>query len=116
MSTEKSGGSKSMFALIVIPCAIAIGYLFYLKFLGAGSHFEEGNPEKKSLDMWGDVYKGGIAIVPILIGCFLLVLTFTFERFFTIMKAKGKGSVEGFIRKIYRNSSPGCSIRTCKIC
>lgn len=39
-------------------------------------------------------------IVPVLIACFLIVLTFVIERFMTISKATGKGNIAEFIRKV----------------
>jgi biopolymer transport protein ExbB len=45
------------------------------------------------------MYKGGF-IVPILIGSFLTVITFSIERFITISKSKGTGRIEAFIEKI----------------
>jgi len=45
------------------------------------------------------MYEGGI-IVPLLIGCFLTVLTFVIERFLTISKANGSGNNADFVRKV----------------
>lgn len=45
------------------------------------------------------MYDGGI-VVPILIGNFLVVLTFVIERFLTIAKASGTGNNDEFIRKV----------------
>ncbi len=45
------------------------------------------------------IYMGGI-IVPILVGMFLMVVTFSIERYLTIRKALGAGSISDFIRKI----------------
>jgi biopolymer transport protein ExbB len=45
------------------------------------------------------MYEGGI-IVPLLIGCLLMVITFSIERFLTISKATGSGSISEFIRKV----------------
>jgi biopolymer transport protein ExbB len=45
------------------------------------------------------IYEGGI-IVPLLIGMFLMVVTFSIERLLTISKALGSGSVADFIRKV----------------
>lgn len=45
------------------------------------------------------MYEGGI-IVPLLIACFLIVVTFVIERFLTITKATGKGNIAEFIRKV----------------
>ena len=48
------------------------------------------------------MYQGGI-IVPILIGALLTVITFVIERFLTVTKATGKGSIAEFIRKVQYN-------------
>jgi len=45
------------------------------------------------------MYEGGI-IVPFLIGCFLIVLTFSIERLLTISKATGRGNIAEFIRRV----------------
>src|SRR5574338_431805 len=39
-------------------------------------------------------------IVPILIGMFLMVIVFSIERFLTINKSTGKGSISEFVRKV----------------
>ncbi|HUC81616.1 MAG TPA: MotA/TolQ/ExbB proton channel family protein [Flavisolibacter sp.] len=48
---------------------------------------------------FSSIYEGGI-IVPVLIGMFLMVIVFSIERFLTIGKALGKGSIADFIRKV----------------
>ncbi len=50
-------------------------------------------------DALSGIYMGGI-IVPILLGMFLMVVTFSIERFLTIRKALGNGSIADFIRKV----------------
>ncbi|ANE50938.1 MotA/TolQ/ExbB proton channel family protein [Flavisolibacter tropicus] len=45
------------------------------------------------------IYEGGI-IVPLLIGLLLMVVSFSIERFMTISKALGKGSIADFVRKV----------------
>ncbi|HYE55787.1 MAG TPA: MotA/TolQ/ExbB proton channel family protein [Chitinophagaceae bacterium] len=45
------------------------------------------------------MYEGGV-IVPVLIACFLIVVTFVIERLLTISKATGKGNIAEFIRKV----------------
>ncbi len=55
---------------------------------------------------FGMVYKGGF-IVPILIGMLLMVIVFSFERFFVINKASGSGSVDAFVKKIQAFLSTG---------
>jgi biopolymer transport protein ExbB len=66
---------------------------------GAGGFWPEHDGPKSALNK---MYLGGI-IVPILIGCFLTMLTFVVERFLTIIKATGNGSSAEFLRKVQYN-------------
>ena len=95
---KKSGGLNPAF---VIPVLLLIGILTYMFVFGDGSHFQEGDNTKEPLpgDYFGTVYKGGF-IVPILFTCFLTVLVFSIERFITIGRANGSGSIDDFVRKI----------------
>ena len=83
MGKQQSGGSaKSLFAALVIPIAMIIGFLIWKFVMGDPSRFQDNNPELNPLpgDILATMYKGGI-IVPILMGCFITVLTFSIERF-----------------------------------
>ena len=91
--------SNPMNNAIIIIAAIIIGWCVYLFVLGNGNNFEEGDNTKHPLNIMGIMYKGGI-IVPFLIAVNLIVISFTIERFITLGKVKGKGSVEGFIQNI----------------
>lgn len=103
MSKQQSSESnlKSLFAAIVIPIAMIVGFLIWKFVMGNPARFQDGNPELNPLpgEILGNMYKGGF-IVPILIGMFITVVTFAIERFVTIGKSKGTGSVEGFVKKI----------------
>jgi len=100
---KKSGNAISWIA--PIGCII-LGYVLWRFVLGADSNFTD--PDTAG-GFWPDhqgpkgnlprMYEGGI-IVPILIGCMLMVLTFVIERLLTVSKAAGKGSIGEFIRKI----------------
>jgi biopolymer transport protein ExbB len=94
----------------VAPVAcIILGYVIWRFWIGADSNFTA--PDKNG-GFWPDhkgpigtfprMYLGGI-IVPILIGCFLTVLTFVIERFMTIAKATGTGSIGDFVRNVQFN-------------
>jgi biopolymer transport protein ExbB len=50
-------------------------------------------------DAFHRIYEGGI-VVPVLIGMFLMVIAFSIERFITINKALGKGSIADFVRRV----------------
>ncbi|HAN78538.1 MAG TPA: flagellar motor protein MotA [Bacteroidales bacterium] len=69
--------------------------------MGNPVNFEGNNPEGHPLpgNYLAIIYKGGM-IVPLLIACILILLTFTFERAFTISRANGKGRTNVFVRNI----------------
>ena len=98
MEQQKESSLKSAFAgLVIIICLVVAHLLFYLV-MGSPSNFDaEGHPLPGNY--MGVVYKGGF-IVPILMSFLLIVITVSIERFFTISKATGTGSVESFVRKI----------------
>ncbi|GAB3329667.1 MotA/TolQ/ExbB proton channel family protein [Larkinella ripae] len=95
---KKSGGLNPVF---VIPILFAIAISTYMFVFGDPSHFQGGNNENLPIDgdYFGIVYKGG-PIVPLLFTCFLIVLVFSIERFITIGRANGSGSIEEFVRKV----------------
>jgi biopolymer transport protein ExbB len=89
-------------------CIIA-GYVIWRFVIGANANFTNPDPaggfwpnHKGPKTAFSKMYEGGI-IVPILIGCFLIVLTFVIERMLTVMKASGRGSIADFIRKVQYN-------------
>lgn len=102
-STSSSLGEslRSTFVIVAMVVNVAIAFVFYFKVLGDPVHFVGGLHENGPAegDYFGIVYMGGI-IVPILISLLLIVITFSIERIFTLMKASGKGSTTTFIKKI----------------
>ena len=100
---KKSGNAISWVAPIV--CVLA-GYLVWRFIFGAADGFTE--PDMAG-GFWpkhhgpkgalNGIYEGGI-IVPLLLGMFFMVIVFSIERFLTIGKALGKGSISDFIRKV----------------
>lgn len=106
VQAKKTSNIISWIAPLV--CIIA-GYVIWRFLIGADSNFT--NPDKAG-GFWPDhkgpqgslakMYEGGI-IVPVLIGCFLIVLTFVIERLLTVTKASGRGSIADFIRKVQYN-------------
>ncbi|PVD50053.1 flagellar motor protein MotA [Terrimonas sp.] len=104
-SVQPKSSSNAISWLAPVICIIA-GYLFWRFILGADSGFSKPDPaggfwpsHKGPLGAWHRMYEGGI-IVPILIGMFLMVIVFSIERFLTISKATGKGSISEFVRKV----------------
>ena len=103
VQAKKSSNAISWLAPAI--CLIA-GYLIWRFIFGDPKGFNDPDP---SGGFWpkhdhpkgamSGIYMGGI-IIPILIGMFLMVVTFSIERLLTISKALGKGSIADFIRKV----------------
>ena len=103
---RKSGNSISWIAPLA---CIILGYVLWRFVIGADANFTA--PDKAG-GFWPDhqgpkgnisrMYEGGI-IVPVLIGCMLIVITFCIERFLTVTRATGKGNIAEFIRKVQFN-------------
>src|SRR5687768_3657270 len=105
VQAKKSSNAISWLAPVI--CLIA-GYLIWRFIFGNPDGFK--TPDKaggfwpkhdhpKEGDAMAGIYMGGI-IIPLLIGMFLMVITFSIERFLTIRKALGSGSIADFIRKV----------------
>jgi len=98
--------SSNVISWIAPFACILLGYILWRYVIGADANFT--NPDKAG-GFWPNhegpkgtfprMYQGGI-IVPILIGLFLIVLTFVIERLLTVSKAAGNGSIAEFIRKV----------------
>lgn len=100
----QSGGNSFDPSFLIIVGLFAVSIIFYMFVLGNGANFEGGDPENhpvsEGIQKWlGTFHKGGI-VVPILITCFLIVLTFSIERFTSLAKATGAGSVDSFVRRV----------------
>ena len=108
MEKSKSSGVKALFPVIVIPATIVVSILIYMFILGSPGNFMGDNPANspKEGNYLGVVYKGGV-IVPLLMSFLLMVITFSVERFITLMAASGKGQVEGFVKKVRSLLSEG---------
>jgi biopolymer transport protein ExbB len=109
MSQKKSGSNlHGMLAAIVIPAAYILCLLIFKFILGNPANFQDNNPELNPLpgNMLGIIYKGGF-IVPILMSLLVIVITFVIERFITVNKSKGNGSVDAFVHKMRSSLSNG---------
>lgn len=99
--------SKGVSAIwIILGCAL-VAYFFFYGVCGAGSgnfldgilgfasRFDEkGHPIAG--DSFGTLYQGGF-VIPIVITLLLTVISLSFERFFALNKASGKGNVTKFV-------------------
>lgn len=104
-SVQPKKSSNAISWLAPVLCII-IGYIIWRYVMGADSGFKQPDPaggfwpsHKGPKGAFNAIYEGGI-IVPLLIGMLLMVIVFSIERFLTIRKALGNGSISDFIRKV----------------
>jgi biopolymer transport protein ExbB len=92
---------QNVFAASAILVAFIVAYYLFTQIMGNPVNFEGGNPKGSPLqgNYLGIIYKGGY-IVPVLMTCVLTLIIFIFERFFTLTRAKGKGRLNTFVRKL----------------
>ena len=100
---KKTSNAISWIAPLV--CIVA-GYCIWRFIMGNPDGFKEPDPaggfwpkHHKPKGAINGIYEGGI-IVPLLIGMLLMVIVFSIERYLTIRKALGGGSISDFVRKV----------------
>lgn len=107
---KKAGGLNPA---IVLPILFVIGICIYLFVLGNPGNFKEDPrisgasiafadipiKEAHPESFMGIIYMGG-PIVPILITFMVTVIVFSFERFFILRKAAGKGNLDNYVVKV----------------
>lgn len=109
MTSENTTESKfnSLFAYIVIPACLLVCILIYVFIFGDPDNFlnaEKTIPKKNNY--LGIIYNGGI-IVPVLMSFFLMVITFSTERFLTFLQASGSGSLTDFVKLVKQKMMVG---------
>jgi biopolymer transport protein ExbB len=104
-SVQAKKRSNAISWIAPLLCIIG-GYIIWRFIAGDPSGFTNPDPNggfwpshKGPKGAFNKMYDGGI-VVPILIGCLLVVLVFVIERFLTITKAAGTGNNDEFIRKV----------------
>jgi biopolymer transport protein ExbB len=103
LSTKGFKGAFAGFATIAIPVIFAVGFILFFFVMGNPENFQGNNNANmpKPGNYLGVIYKGGI-IVPILMSVLMMVITFSIERFITLTRAKGKGSISAFVVRVYQ--------------
>lgn len=103
---KRSRNSISWLAPVI---CISLGYILWRFIIGNPANFTQADPaggfwpnHQGPTTALSRMYLGGI-IVPVLIGCFLIVVTFVIERFLTVSKATGSGNIAEFIRNVQYN-------------
>ncbi len=92
---------QNVFAASAILIAFVVSYLLFVNVMGNPVNFEGGNPEGHALEgnYLGIIYKGGF-IVPVLMTCVLVLIIFVIERIITLSRAKGKGRLNVFVKRL----------------
>lgn len=105
-TSVKAKKSSNVISFLAPIICLIVGYVIWRFVIGADSNFTQPDPEggfwPNQIGPKSDLarmYEGGI-IVPVLISCILIVITFVIERWLTISKATGKGSNAEFVRKV----------------
>jgi biopolymer transport protein ExbB len=115
-NAKKENGSNGggMMTGIIIASCILVGFLVWKFIMGASGNFQNAAAMEAGAEAGapvagnylGMVYKGG-SIVPVLLGCLLMVIVFSFERFFVITKASGTGNLDKFMSSIQGSIAGG---------
>ena len=83
---------------VVIVVALVVSAVIFYGVFGNPANFK--TPEKNTpANMMGAVYLGG-PIVVVLMALSIMVITFTIERQLSLSKAKGRGPIEPFLKKL----------------
>lgn len=89
---------QSVFITVVIVIALVVSAFVYFGVFGNPANFK--TPDKTTpANIMGAIYLGG-PIVIALLALSIMVVTFTIERQLSLSKAKGKGPIEPFLKKV----------------
>ncbi len=104
---SSSNGGGVISGIIIIAC-VFVGWMIWTFIMGNGANFEGGTNAGHPLpgNYLAMVYKGG-PIVPVLMGLLLMTIVFSFERYFVISKAAGKGNLDKFMSSVQASIKGG---------
>ena len=89
---------QSAFTLVLVFTAIAVSAIIFYFVFGNPANFT--TPEKNvPANLIGAIYLGGPVVV-VLMALSIMVITYTIERQLSLGKAKGKGPIEPFLKKV----------------
>ncbi len=89
------------FVIVVIVLCLAVAFGIYEFYFGMPSNFldPEIRHQPKPGNLWATVYTGG-PLVAILLTLTFMVVTFIVERIISLQRARGRGPVERFIKRV----------------
>ena len=90
---------QSVFITVVLVVAYTISLVIFLFVFGNPANFKAGDTSGTPINIFGQIYKGG-PVVTALMTISIMVLTFVIERILSLGKAKGRGPIEPFVKKV----------------
>ena len=89
---------QSAFTLVLVFTAIAVSAIIFYFVFGNPANFT--TPEKNvPANLIGAIFLGGPVVI-VLMALSIMVITYTIERQLSLGKAKGKGPIEPFLKKV----------------
>lgn len=96
---------QSVFITVLILVALVVSALIFYLVFGNVANFK--SPEKVTpANIMGAIYLGGPVVIA-LMTLSIMVITFTIERQLSLTKAKGKGAIEPFLKKVQLSLQDG---------
>ena len=89
---------QSVFMSVVIITAIVVSAVIFYGVFGSPNNFKTPEMHTPS-NIMGAIYQGGPVVIA-LMALSIMVITFTIERQLSLSKAKGKGPIEPFLKKV----------------
>ena len=96
---------QSVFITVLLVVAFIVSLLIFLLVFGNPANFKDATMSTPA-NIFGQIYKGG-PIVVALLTISIMVITFVFERSLSLRKAKGKGSIEPFLKRVQSSVEEG---------
>ncbi|HRE39980.1 MAG TPA: MotA/TolQ/ExbB proton channel family protein [Ignavibacteria bacterium] len=96
---------QSVFITTLLIVSIVVSTIIFVFVFGAPGNFKPDSP-KTPMNIMGAIYLGGPVVIA-LMTLSIMVITFTIERGLSLGKAKGKGPIEVFLKKVQANLTEG---------
>ncbi len=91
---------QSVFITVVLVVAFVVSLLIFMFVFGSPNNFKGGDTIAGTpINIFGMIYKGGLVVVS-LMTISIMVITFIIERQLSLGKAKGRGAIEPFVKKV----------------
>ncbi|MEO8513393.1 MAG: MotA/TolQ/ExbB proton channel family protein [Ignavibacteria bacterium] len=91
---------QSVFITVVLVVAFVVSFAVFNFVFGSANNFKGGDVVSGTpVNVFGQIYKGGPVVIA-LMTISIMVITFIIERQLSLGKAKGRGAIEPFVKKV----------------